>query len=54
VNRFSEPRRPRPPKRGWGVDDTLFWVGIITESVDTSRNHGKKVAAQVLKQLGGR
>ncbi|WTV65069.1 FAD-dependent oxidoreductase [Streptomyces sp. NBC_00035] len=34
--------------------DTLYWAGIITESVDTSRDHGRKVAAQVLKQLGGR
>ncbi|WP_443068145.1 flavin monoamine oxidase family protein [Streptomyces sp. NBC_01356] len=34
--------------------DTLYWAGIITESVDTSRDHGRKVAAQVLEQLGGR
>jgi len=34
--------------------DSLFWAGIITDSVDTSRDHGKKVAAEVLQRLGAR
>jgi len=32
--------------------DSLFWAGIITDSVDTSRDSGREVAAEVLNRLG--
>jgi len=31
--------------------DSLYWAGIITESVDTSRDSGKEVAGEVLQRL---
>jgi len=32
--------------------DSLYWAGIITESVDTSRDHGKEIGVKVLQRLG--
>jgi monoamine oxidase len=34
--------------------DSLYWAGIITDQVDTSRDHGKKVASEVFQRLGAR
>ncbi|MEV4032325.1 hypothetical protein [Streptomyces umbrinus] len=31
---------------------SLYWAGIITESVDTSRDSGEEVAGEVLQRLG--
>ncbi|MFE6158748.1 flavin monoamine oxidase family protein [Streptomyces sp. NPDC056486] len=31
---------------------SLYWAGIITESVDTSRDHGEEVAGRVIERLG--
>ncbi|MEV2227497.1 NAD(P)/FAD-dependent oxidoreductase [Streptomyces phaeochromogenes] len=31
---------------------SLYWAGIITESVDTSRDSGEEVAGEVLRRLG--
>ena len=32
--------------------DSLYWAGVITPSVDISRDHGKEVAGTVLQRLG--
>jgi monoamine oxidase len=33
------------------VSDCVYWAGIITDSVNTSRDHGKEVAGKVLERL---
>lgn len=34
--------------------DSLYWAGIITEQVDTSRDSGREAAAELLRRLGRR